>query len=96
MLTGRGQRRCRVAMSLLAAGVLWAGLCMPALADTIDMEELAVEGEVQKPEVLFIFDRSGGDPPVPGADRLKENLLDSIVEDAWRLANEKKNEQSRH
>lgn len=76
------------AFTMLACSCLILGAAVPVFSGAIQMDELDVEGEVQKPEVLFIFDRSGGEPPIPGPDRLKPVFLDVIVEDAWRLANE--------
>ncbi len=61
-------------------------LGITAAAETIRMDQLAVEGEIHKPEVMFILERSQKGPPTPGVERLRSPLLDEIVKDAVKLA----------
>jgi hypothetical protein len=68
--------------------IVFAVLLFPvvASADTIRMDEVEVEGNVHKPEVMFITDRADRVPERDGVQALKENFLRNIVRDGRTMA----------
>lgn len=54
-------------------------------AETLRMDEVQIEGHVQKPEVVFIADRAERVPPRDGIGALQDDLLRKIVDDARSL-----------
>ena len=83
-------------LSLTQKSIFAAFLCLAAApwvagasAGTIKMEELEVEGDVHKPQVLFITDRSYELPAGDGKERLRTNFLSDVVADGRRIAGER-------
>jgi hypothetical protein len=75
-----------IAALFVAMSALWV---VNAPAGTIKMEELEVEGDVHKPQVLFITDRSYGLPDGDGHNRLRHDFLSEVLADGRRLAQER-------
>ncbi len=61
---------------------------LPAVADaaTVRMEDVQIEGHVQKPEVVFITERSERVPVHDGVAAMRENFLRNTVREARGLA----------
>ena len=55
-------------------------------AAAMRMDEVQIEGHVQKPEVVFISERSERVPVHDGVAALRENLLRNTVREARSLA----------
>lgn len=64
----------------------WAALGSPARAEPMRMDEMQIEGEVQKPEVVFISERRERVPSHEGVEALRENFLRNTVREAHSLA----------
>lgn len=73
-------KRILIALAVVSATAL------PVSAETIRMDEVEVEGQVQKPEVVFIADRPERVESRNGIGELRENFLRRIVTDARALA----------
>ncbi len=72
----------RMIFFLLAMGAVSGN----AHAETIRMDEVEVEGQVHKPEVMFITDRSGSVPDRDGIAALRENFLIKTLEEGRTIA----------
>lgn len=66
--------------------VLFVLSAVGAEAETIRMEQVDIEGNIQKPEVMFISDRVAKVPERSGIDGLRQNFLKKIVEEGRQLA----------
>jgi hypothetical protein len=72
-----------------AAVFLSAAWALPAGAAAVRMDEVQIEGKVQKPEVVFISERPERVPPHDGVKALRENFLRNTVREARSLAQDK-------
>jgi hypothetical protein len=66
--------------------VLFVLTASGAQAATIRMEQVGIEGHVQKPEVMFISDRAAKVPDRDGLKGLRQNFLKKIVDESRQLA----------
>ena len=74
----------RAKSTLLCVAFLFTPLSLRA--DVMRMDEVEVEGHIQKPEVMFISDRTRRPPDSPGIQRLEQDMLQKIVSEGLEQA----------